>query len=388
MLQAGVVWTDAELKSMFGMDERQIGLYREFRRATDRSLTDLAVSDMIRFGGNDTREVAEAAMAAEDVDKAALLLRDHLFEAAEQDPERADVLNDTANKIIEKADRAKSLMERGYAPLSRYGHYTLDVVDDAGDRIYFGLFESEAEANKMARTLKTEFPRAVIEQGTLSEKAYQMFAGVSPETLELFGDMLGLEAQGSDTASLAFQQYLKLTKSNRSAMKRLIERKGIAGFSEDAGRVLAGFVYSNARQTSKNLHFGEITQATNDIGETKGRGELLDAAVSLHQYITNPQEEAQKLKGLLFTQFLGGSIASAMVNLTQPVAVTFPYLSQYGGVGKAAARMKAALKDALAWETGRRSTGDKSGGPARRSRSAPPAAAPLHPSRARARDRR
>lgn len=53
--------------------------------------------------------------------------------------------------------------------------------------------------------------------------------------------------------------YLKLAKSNRSAMKRLIQRKGIAGFNEDAGRVLAGFVYSNARQTASSLHMGEMT---------------------------------------------------------------------------------------------------------------------------------
>jgi hypothetical protein len=215
----------------------------------------------------------------------------------------------------------------------------------------------------MARALKAEFPKAQIAQGTLSDKAYQMFAGVSPETLELFGDMLGLEAQGDDAASLAFQQYLKLTKANRSSMKRLIHRKGIAGFSEDAGRVLAGFVYSNARQTSKNLHFGAMTEATQAIAEDKGKGELLDAAVELHQYITNPREEAQKIRGLMFTQFLGGSIASGMVNLSQPFMVTFPYLTQHGGVTKAAGQMKRALADALKWETTSsrrlRTTGDK-----------------------------
>lgn len=59
-LQAGVVWSDAELKSMFGLDERQIGLYREFRAATDKSLTDLATADMLRFGGKDVQAVREA----------------------------------------------------------------------------------------------------------------------------------------------------------------------------------------------------------------------------------------------------------------------------------------------------------------------------------------
>lgn len=357
--KAGIVWTERELRDRFKLNDKQVGLYREFRAAVDKSLSDLVISDMLRFAGRDADPVRAQVLAANDPETAAGILLNHLAELADgSESGRAAVLTDTGTKIAEKAEQARRLMDRGYAPLMRFGHYTLDAVDSNGDRLYFGLFESEAEANRMARALSSEYPGATIQQGTMSDRAYQMFAGVSPETLELFGDMLGLESQGNDAASQAFQTYLKLVKANRSAMKRLIERKGVAGFSEDAGRVLAGFVYSNARQTSKNLHFGEITQATQDIADQKGKGELLDAAVDLHQYVTNPREEAQKIKGLMFTQFLGGSVASAFVNLTQPVAVAFPYLSQWGGAAKAATRMSVALKDALAWETRGRKTGD------------------------------
>ncbi len=133
-------------------------------------------------------------------------------------------------------------------------------------------------------------------------------------------------------------------------MKRLIERKGIAGFSEDAGRVLAGFVYSNARQTASNLHMGEIGEATQAIPQ--GQGQLKDAAVKMVDYVKNPQEEAQGLRGVLFAQYLGGSVASAMVNATQPLAVTFPYLSQFIGVAGSAKQMTAAVRDAVKKKTG------------------------------------
>lgn len=348
-LTAGVVWRDAELRSMFGLNDKQIGLYREFRAATDKSLTNLAISDMLRYGGDDVAAVRQAALDAPNIDVAAELLRDHLFTQAEADPDRADVLNSTGNGMIDKADKAKSLMQRGYAPLSRFGQYTVYVTEGDEQR-YFGMFESAAEANRMARRMKAEFPDATIQQGTVSQEAYKMFAGVSPETLELFGGMLGLETQGNDASSQAFQTYLKLAKSNRSAMKRLIQRKGIAGFSEDAGRVLAGFVYSNARQTSSNLHMGEMTKAASDV--SKGEGELKDQAVRLVDYVKNPQEEAQALRGLLFAQYLGGSVASAMVNVTQPFAVTLPYLSQYGGAIKAGGQMRRALADVFKKSTG------------------------------------
>ena len=275
------------------------------------------------------------------------MLRDYLLSVAGDN----GVLVDTANKMIDKGDKAQDLIDRGYAPLSRFGTYTLDVVDAEGERAYFGMFESAAEASKMRRKMEGLYPGSTITQGTVSEQAYKMFAGVSPETLELFGDMLGLESQGDSAASQAFQEYLKLAKSSRSAMKRLIQRKGIAGFSEDAGRVLAGFVYSNARQTASSLHMGEMTNAANDIDKTQG--ELKDAAVKLVDYIKTPQEEAQKLRGLLFAQYIGGSVASAMVNMTQPVTMTFPWLSQYGGVASAAKQMTAAMKD-----SGKKTTGD------------------------------
>lgn len=345
VLKPGVVWKPAELKSMFGFNDRQVSLYQEGRAALNKSITDLALSDMVRFAGKDGQAIAAMVMDSGDVVAGSQLMRDHLLEMGQADPARSQVLMDTANKVIEKSDRAVDLMERGYAPLSRFGTYSLDVVDANGERAYFGLFESRLERAAMAKKMAAEYPGAKITQGTVSQESHKLFAGVTPETLELFGEMLGLEAQGDDASHQAFQQYLKLAKGNRSAMKRLIERKGIAGFDEDFGRVLAGFITSNARQISGNLNTGAIQQATADISQREG--EIKDAAMKLASYASNPQEEAGGFRGLLFAQYIGGSIASAMVNMTQPLQTTLPYLSQFGGVAKAAKHVRRAAADAL-----------------------------------------
>ena len=349
---AGIRWTDAELRERFKLSDLQVRMYREFRRATDRSLSDLAASHMVQLGGADVAPVRAAAMAAPSPRAAAQILAQHLEDMAEGNEDRAEILVDTAARITAAGDRAQSLIDRGYAPLMRFGRYTLDAVDERGERIYFGLFDTEREANRFARNLQQQYPRARIAQGTMSEQDYKMFAGVSPETVELFGTMLGLDGTGDAASDKAFQEYLKNAKSNRSALRRLIHRQGVAGFNEDAGRVLASFVYSNARQTAKNLHLGEMGDALMSIKEEKGRGELLDSAIELHQYVSNPTEEAQRIKGLLFAQFLGGSIAAGLVNMTQPFMVTFPYLSQFGGAGRAAMQMRRATADALKQSTG------------------------------------
>ena len=52
-------------------------------------------------------------------------------------------------------------------------------------------FETEREANKMAREMRETNPGATVKQGVLSEQAYRLFSGVSPDTLELFADSIG-----------------------------------------------------------------------------------------------------------------------------------------------------------------------------------------------------
>jgi hypothetical protein len=341
VLKPGVVWSDGELRTMFGLSPRQIALYREFRSATDKSLDDLTITTMLRVGGEEVADLREQVLAEPDLMTAAELIRDRLFDLAEQQPENADAMNARGNGIIDIADRVEDLKDRGYAPLSRFGQYTLDVVTPDGVRQFFGMYESRSERAKAVRLMRENFPDADIKQGTTSEEEFKLFAGVTPETLELFGDKLGLSDEVAKSS--LFQKWLQVAKANRSGMKRLIHRKGVPGFSEDVGRVLASFIYSNARQASSNLHAGAAERAIEEIPQSKGQ--LKDYAVRLNEYVKNPQEEAQALRSVLFAQFLGGSIASAIVNATQPFMVTLPYLTQFGGVGKAGARMAAALKD-------------------------------------------
>lgn len=280
MLKAGIVFTSDELKSIFKLNDDQVKLYQEFRQSIDASLDNMGKSDLLRVAGKDAADLKDAVMSAPDVDAAAVLLRDHLLDLAKEDPDRSDALVTTANDMITRAEKVQRLKLEGYAPLSRFGQYTVDVVAD-GERQYFSMFETARDANRMAAKLKMEYGAENVSQGTLSQREFEMLQGITPESLELFGNMLGLDSSGNEAQDQVFQEYLKRTKANRSAMKRLIHRKGIAGYSEDVGRVLAAFVYSNARQTSAALHMGDLGEAVMAI--PKVEGELKDTAVELAQ---------------------------------------------------------------------------------------------------------
>lgn len=352
-ISPGLVWTDSELRAKFSLSDSQIELYKEFRSATDNSLDSLTRSDMLRKLGKDATAIEDEVMSAPNLRRAVYVIEQHINSLSTATPAKATALAGTLAEIKQSAARTNKLKADGYAPLSRFGQYTVDVVDANGNREYFGMFESAYDARKMAEEMRELYPNTntnpqgvptfTVTQGALSNEEFKMFAGVTPETAELFGEMLGLNATGDNAADQAFQEFLKRTKNNRSAMKRLMHRKGIKGYSEDVGRVLASFIYSNARHTSAGLNMGNLDRSIADI--PKGEGQLKDAAVKLAQYIKNPQEEGHVIRGFMFAQYLGGSIASAVVNLTQPIAVSFPYLSQFGGAAKAAAALAKASND-------------------------------------------
>jgi hypothetical protein len=318
------VYTDAELRDRFKLNPKQIRLYRQARAAFNRSLEDMAIAEMVKLARNDVGDkVAREAAAAGSMNAA----RDILTREA---PE-------LAKELDQKIGRVRQLISEGYAPLMRFGRYSVYVVGKDGEQLFFGMFEDEADARKVEKEMREQYPDAKVQRGVVSEESFKMFQGLSPDTLELFADVTGM------SQNEAFQQYLKVAVNNRSALKRLIKRKGIEGYNPDLKRVMAQFITSNARTAAGNLHLGEMAKAWADI--PKEKGDVKDEAAKLIGYLQNPQEEAAALRSFLFFNFLGGSIASAAVNMTQPLTMTLPYLSQWGA-RRAAGEMGKAMKAA------------------------------------------
>lgn len=338
-MNAGTVFSEAELASEFGLNARQIGLYKEVRNSIDKSLESLAISHMVKAGGKDLAHLKDSAMGL-GLNDAAKLLSDELATIASSSPTRSGSLGDVAQAIEKALMQTKSLMQKGYAPLSRFGNYTLEAKTADGE-YHFSMHDTEADRNKAARLLESD-GATVQEMGTMSQEEFKLLNSISPESIALFGEILGLDSQGDAESDAAFQAFLQKAIANQSAMKRLIHRKGTAGYNEDVGRVLAGFVYSNGRLTSANLHKKDAADAAKAI--RKSDGEAKDAALKLIDYVQNPTEEAQAFRAFLFAQYLGGSVASAVMNATQPLTMTLPYLSQFGGTTKAAKALASAMQ--------------------------------------------
>jgi hypothetical protein len=308
-----------------GYTESQRTMYHEFFAAVNRSLDDLAKSELFRMA-----RALKIGQAPSN-----LSLKDTANWYAEQ----AEDANQ-GKDFIDKAAQVEKLKKQGYAPLMRFGQYTLDVVTPKADgtekREFFGLFETEQEAKEMEKAMRAEYPDSNIERGVMSQNDWQMFKGVTPETMEVFAKMMNVEQDE------AFQAYLKSAVTNRSAMKRLIHRKKMPGFAKDTQRILASFLTSNARSASKNYHLGDLVDAISTI--PKAKGDVIDEAVELYNYVQNPSAKGAAIRGLMFAWYLGGSVSSAAVNLTQSFTTTLPYLHQFGDTKQVSRLMGQAMK--------------------------------------------
>jgi hypothetical protein len=325
------VYSDGELRSRYNLNAEQIGHYRQFLRAVNTSLDQAVTADVLRVLGDKNPMLRDLALT----DRA--LFRSGVTEYLEQEAAAGDTTAaDMLETIQDKYAKLAKLKEEGYTPLMRFGEYKVHVVNAAGETEFFGLYETKAAANRMARELAEDpaFAGMRFERGVLSKEQYKLFSGVPLDSMEMFANAIGADK------SEVFQQFLKVAKNNRSALKRLIQRKGTAGFSEDVPRVLAAFVTSNARMAAGAMNLNGAKAAAQEIRD----GDVQDEAIKLIEAAENPQETAGFFRGLMFINFIGGSIASAVVNLTQPITMTLPYLSQWGGLPKAGARLMAAGK--------------------------------------------
>lgn len=249
-------------------------------------------------------------------------------------------------------DKNEGLKSRGYFPLMRYGtHYVSvtrnDEMTGENETGHFQLFEgslkdgtAQMQANRAARALRESFPEEhgwQINTGLVSKQGFQLYDGLNMDALELFAQHLGMDNDP------IFQEAYRTMFGQNSAMKRLIHRKGTPGFSMDAQRTLANFIMTSSRVISAARNTGEMLKAAEEIKD----GDLKDMAVKLVDYLRNPKEEASAFRGLMFFHFLGGSISSALVNLTQLPMVAGPFLTKYGSIPAVMNQMRRAFSEAV-----------------------------------------
>lgn len=367
----GKVWTREEFAERFGSSEGAWDLYQQARRAIDQSLDEVASAEafsaahgLLAYLKGSVREDtiddprSTRANITDHLERAANVTR-VILRGAEDSDDRANPLRrllETQEQAIANVkaifERAEALKAAGYAPLMRFGRYVVTVRaidpesgaqqrDDDGQPITLERhhFETEGEARFAKGQLEAKYAvrdDAGVSWSKTTEERHQLYAGVSPETIAMFGDILGEQE--------ATEKLIQAVVSERSVMKRLLERKNTPGWSEDIQRTLATFITSNARYASQKLFMREIRETAHFMEQGDAQTE---AKRLITDVLQSTDDAGSGVSTAAFTWFIGGNIGSAITQLFQVPLQTFPELVFRGGHAQASKHLAAALPYAL-----------------------------------------
>lgn len=380
----GMVWTDEELKGKENIErplpaalknnpltDKQIKLYRQALDSINFSLDENAKSLIWRMAQNLKIDL-DNGMALMDMatiarDQAQANIEDlGLKIEAEADTEAEGAGDRIASlrkqvkdlesfkaSINDLLNKTHSLKTHGYFPAMRFGEHFVYAErvrpDGSREQLHFGLYErrglipANAVANNAKRELQKRYPDATVTSGLMNKEAHKLFNGLSLDALEVFAEHVQKAMGESLDLDPIMQEYFRMVASERSVYAREIHRKGVPGYSDDVPRVLGAFTLSNARHASSIYHTADMLRNVQNIDD----GDLQAYATRYLRYLQDPQEEAHKVRGFLANYYILGSAAFGAINLTQPVMVTIPTLSEHVGYTKAAGYVTAAAKDVV-----------------------------------------
>lgn len=250
-------------------------------------------------------------------------------------------------KINELDKLFTKLRDRNYFPLSRFG--TLGITVKAiepvtiagrgyakGEVIHMELYENKRQRNKGIGTLRRKYGPKTLSTFFAVDEDMKPFTGLPIAVMRQLknNDKLRLTPE----QKIKLQDMIDVMSPTQSIAKRMLERKGTAGFSHDAQRGYGNYMLMMGGHIAKMRHVGEMDAAIDSVKKSatylgqRGiindkRNEIAGHLVRHQDYLLNPVNEWGNMRALAFVWFLGYNVKSAIVNLTQVPLVAYPYLA-------------------------------------------------------------
>jgi N12 class adenine-specific DNA methylase/predicted RNA methylase len=346
------------LGEVIRMNQAEQDAYKAVRGAMDRAL-ELFKRQVIAERGVDPA-TANTATAIEALAQAST------------DPAEQARLMELAQTVreIEQAKR------QGYVPFQRWGQVGIVVKKDAGvdpttgeivkETVYFEAIEVDGLIERAGRWIDKKLGRApnfntmpkVVEALNRVKDKFQalpdhdikvfqippkapMAASVGLADLDMLAQVAQIDTQTWDSVRDAFDTAIQA----RGFRSHFFGAKNIPGYSGDFERAIADYVVGISGYLARR----QFTRSWDDAIKAVPRNQpsLAKYAQEYRDYVQSPAEEFFVMRQLGFVYYLGGSIATAIVNMTQVPIITGPYLTQFHGKTGVARELARAYKDAL-----------------------------------------
>lgn len=279
---------------------------------------------------------------------------------------RAVSLADTKRSIVDNPEMLQSeldeinkefdkMKDSGYFPFMRFGKFTITAKAQEtlvyngqtykkGQLITFPVFEKQRERDLATMELKKEFgTKATVSSSIMAETDFAI-QGMPRSLLRSLQKKLENAKVLSPEQKAAFERAIQDSAPFRNFKKQFSKKKNIQGYSLDAQRSFVNYISSGVGHISKvkfadamrepMMGMQEDVNVMKVIGERAQERQQMRHWMDRHfDYIMNPMNELSALRGAGFVAMLGFGVKSAIVNSTQVLTTTMPYLAaRYGDV--------------------------------------------------------
>lgn len=262
-----------------------------------------------------------------------------------------------AAEMRQKMEHA--LQHGPYFPLTRYGDYV--VKARKGDEYVREHFERRADAEQAVKQYQRDDYNAVM---TVKEEGGGDSANANQLGMEMLSFLDSVDGVSKTALKDEIWQAMLRMMPDSSYAKHAIHRRRVKGASRDAHRAYLNSVYHYARHVSKIRYGhkmqGELDKLSEQIraGVAGEPSSLKPEDLEIAQQVLNEMNKRHDLNmnptgkawagsagNIGFLYYIGPSVASAVVNMTQNFTVMLPQLGAKYGFAKSSAAMTQALGD-------------------------------------------
>ncbi len=232
-----------------------------------------------------------------------------------------------------------------YFPLARFGEWILVGKDAEGNKVVSMRDSDSAIENLRAEWLK----EGITVEKKLTKKEYNpMTDATSPQFMKDLFEILMSEGVAESTMDAVNQMYLN-SLPEASVRKHDLHRKKVKGFSKNAQRAYAQYMFHGAFHLAK-LKYSQRLQNKLDRMQAMVTGKdeekdpirqhVVNEMVKRHAEEMNPHGDSLShvINGFGFSWLLGLNLSSALVNLSQTPLMALPQLAadhDWGAASKA-----------------------------------------------------
>lgn len=314
----------------------------------------------------------EALRAFHEIDATLRSMLDEMKDAVWAEAQERFDGNQAALAIEQAKINAEfaALKTKPYFPLMRFGKYTIMLrakhkLEYGGKNfaknavVAFETFETETDQKARLKELQGKYHKNhpdIELSASLIIDEFQQYLGLPPSLVRAMANKVGLTKK----QQLQLDDLVKELSPAHKFIHHFTSRKEISGFSTDAMRGLGLYGWQGARHVARVLHHRDFQRALRDMkryvieaskspeGGVKA-ARIYDHLQRHYDYIMDPPTEWAALRAVGFVWFLGFSVKGAMVNLTQPFLVTYPWLAERYGDAAAIAELNQAFKDMFSY---------------------------------------